>query len=43
MTAHLCIGHTLMLVLADELGLTADESIGHMLQSTLKNKAMGIK
>jgi len=42
-TAHLVIGHTLMLVLADEFGVTADESVGHMLPETLNNKKMGIK
>ena len=43
MVSHLVIGHCLMLVLADELGVTADESIKHMLPSRLENKAMGIK
>ena len=42
-TAHLVIGHTLMLCLADELGVTADESVGNMLPETLQNKKMGIK
>jgi len=42
-TAHLVIGHTLMLVLADELGISANESIGYMLPEKLRNKKMGIK
>jgi len=42
-TAHLVIGHTLMLVLADELGISANESIGYMLPEKLGNKKMGIK
>jgi len=42
-TAHLVIGHTLMLCLVDELGVTADESVGNMLPETLQNKKMGIK
>jgi len=42
-TAHLVIGHTLMLVLADEAGVTADASVGFMLPENLDNKAMGIK
>ena len=42
-TAHLVIGHALMLVLADEMGLTADESVGYMLPDRLDNKKMGIK
>jgi len=42
-TAHLVIGHTLMLVLADELGITADESVGYMLPDVVGTKKMGIK
>jgi len=42
-TAHLVIGHTLILVLADEMGVTADESVGYMLPDVLENKKMGIK
>jgi len=42
-TAHLVIGHSLILTLADELGVTADESVGYMLPETLENKKMGIK
>jgi len=42
-TAHLVIGHALILTLADELGITADESVGYMLPDVLENKKMGIK
>jgi D-arabinose 5-phosphate isomerase GutQ/GTP-binding protein EngB required for normal cell division len=42
-TAHLVIGHSIILTLADELGVTADESVGHMLPEPLDNKKMGIK
>ena len=42
-TAHLVIGHTLMLVLADELGLSADRAIGYMLPEALESKKMGLK
>ena len=42
-TAHLVIGHALMLVLADELGVSANDSIGYMLPEKLGNKKMGIK
>ena len=42
-TAHLVIGHTLILVLADELGITADESVGYMLPEYVESKLMGIK
>jgi len=42
-TAHLVIGHALILVLADEMGVTADESVGYMLPDQLDNKKMGIK
>lgn len=42
-TAHLVIGHTLMLVLADETGVTADSSVGFMMHEILANKKMGIK
>lgn len=42
-TAHLVIGHALILTLADELGVTADESVGYMLPEILGNKKMGIK
>ena len=43
MTSHLVIGHTLMLVIADELGITADESVKYMLEETVATKLMGIK
>lgn len=42
-TAHLVIGHALILTVADDIGVTADESIGHMLPEKLDNKKMGIK
>jgi len=42
-TAHLVIGHTLILCLADELGISADEAVGYMLPEPLNNKKMGIK
>jgi len=42
-TAHLVIVHTLMLVLADEMGVSADKSIKHMLPEYVESKKMGIK
>ena len=42
-TAHLVIGHALILTIADEMGVSADESVGYMLPETLGNKKMGIK
>jgi len=42
-TAHLVIGHALMLCVADEIGVTADESVGYMLQEYIPTKKMGIK
>jgi len=42
-TSHLVIGHTLILVIADEMGLTADESVKHMLPEIVETKKMGIK
>ena len=42
-TAHLAIGHALLLTLADERGVTADESIQFMLPETVPTKKMGIK
>ena len=42
-TAHLIIGHTLILVTADELGVTANEAVGYMLPEVLESKLMGIK
>jgi len=41
--AHLAIGHALMLVLADERGVTAEQSVGFMLPEKIANKKMGIK
>jgi len=43
MVAHLCVGHTLMLTIADEMGVTADESVGYMNQCIIESKLMGIK
>lgn len=42
-TAHLVIGHCLMLVLADERGITAEQSINFMLPELVETKKMGIK
>ena len=42
-TAHLVIGHALILSITDDLGVTADESVGNMLPESLSNKKMGIK
>jgi D-arabinose 5-phosphate isomerase GutQ len=41
--AHLAIGHSLLVTLADERGVTADESIEFMLPETVPTKKMGIK
>ena len=41
--AHLAIGHALLLTLADERGVTADESIEFMLPEAVPTKKMGIK
>lgn len=41
--AHLAITHALMLTLADERGITADQSIGFMLPEVVATKKMGIK
>jgi D-arabinose 5-phosphate isomerase GutQ/GTP-binding protein EngB required for normal cell division len=41
--AHLAIGHALLLTLADERGVTADESIEFMLPEIVPTKKMGIK
>jgi len=41
--AHLAIGHALLLTLADERGVTADESIRFMLPEVVPTKKMGIK
>lgn len=42
-TAHLVIAHTLILVLAEELGVTADDSVKFMSREYVKTKSMGIK
>jgi D-arabinose 5-phosphate isomerase GutQ len=42
-TAQLAIGHALMITLADERGVTAEQSIGYMLPHKVENKMMGIK
>jgi len=41
--AHLAIGHALILALADERGITADQSVSFMLPEKVSNKKMGIK
>lgn len=41
--AHLAIGHALIISLADERGVTADESVSYMLSEKVANKKMGIK
>jgi len=41
--AHLAIGHALILALADERGVTADNSISFMLPEKIATKKMGIK
>ena len=41
--AHLAIAHALMLTLADERGITADESIKFMMPEYVATKKMGIK
>lgn len=42
-TAHLAIGHALLLTLADERGVTADQSVNYMLPERVPTKKMGIK
>jgi len=42
-TAHLVIGHALILLLAEERGITAEKSIDYMLPEKCANKKMGIK
>ena len=42
-TAHLVIGHCLILVLADERGITAQKSVEFMLSEPVETKLMGIK
>ena len=41
--AHLAIGHALILALADERGVSADQSIAFMLPESVATKKMGIK
>jgi D-arabinose 5-phosphate isomerase GutQ len=41
--AHLAIVHALLLTVADERGITAEQSIGYMLPETVRTKKMGIK
>lgn len=41
--AHLAIGHALMLTLADERGITADQSVQYMMPEHVPTKKMGIK
>jgi len=41
--AHLSIGHALILALADERGVTADQAIGFMMPEKVVTKKMGIK
>jgi D-arabinose 5-phosphate isomerase GutQ/GTP-binding protein EngB required for normal cell division len=41
--AHLAIGHALLLTLADERGVTADQSVNYMLPERVPTKKMGIK
>ena len=41
--AHLAIGHALIIALADEQGITADDSISYMLPEKVLTKKMGIK
>lgn len=41
--AHLAIGHALILALADEQGVTADNSVSFMLPEEVATKKMGIK
>jgi D-arabinose 5-phosphate isomerase GutQ/GTP-binding protein EngB required for normal cell division len=41
--AHLAIVHALLLTLADERGITADQSVGFMLPEKVATKKMGIK
>lgn len=41
--AHLAIGHALMLTLADERGITADEAVNYMMPEYVPTKKMGIK
>lgn len=42
-TAHLAIGHALILTVADERGVDASTAIEYMLPKTIRNKKMGMK
>ena len=42
-TAHLAIGHALLITLAEERGITAEQSINYMLPTQIPSKLMGIK
>ena len=43
MVAHMAIAHAIVLTLADERGITADESIRHMTQEKVETKRGGVK
>jgi len=43
MMAHMSIAHALMLTLAEERGITADQSVGYMLPEKIQSKKIGIK
>jgi len=42
-SAHLAIGHALILALADERNISADDSVSYMLPEKVLTKKMGIK
>jgi len=42
-TAHLAIGHALILTVADLRGIDADTAVQYMMEDKMENKAMGIK
>lgn len=42
-TAHLAIGHALILTIADLRGIDADTAVQYMMEDRMENKAMGIK
>ena len=42
-TAHLVIGHALILTIADLRGIDADTAVQYMMEDNMENKAMGIK
>jgi D-arabinose 5-phosphate isomerase GutQ len=41
--AHLVIGYSLILTIADKRGITAERAINYMLPRKIRNKKMGIK